>query len=95
MQEKKGETYKIKRQTHQVPQKVKDELKSFNSIKKKILEAMGEEELTVPQISEKIQMSKEETLYYIMSLLKFGMIQVIGIDDMDEYYIYKTQKTKK
>lgn len=95
MQEKKSETYKIKRQTYQITQKVKDELKSYNSVKRKILEVMGEEELSVPQISDKIKMSKEETLYYVMSLLKFGIIQVTGIDDMDEYYIYKASKTKK
>jgi len=92
MEKKKPDTYKIKRQTYQVPDKLKDELKVFNSIKKKILDAMGEEEITIPQISERIQMSKSETLYYVMSLLKFGMIQVIGIDDMDEYYIYKKKK---
>ncbi len=92
MEEKKGETFKIKRETHPVSQQAKDNLKTFNSVKKKILESLGEEGLTVPQIADKIQLGRAETLYYVMSLLKFGWIQVLGIDDRDEYYIYQVKK---
>ncbi|NCA80613.1 MAG: hypothetical protein EOM76_10610 [Sphingobacteriia bacterium] len=92
MEEKKANTYKIKRETSPVSQKAKDNLKHFNAIKKSILEAIGEEEVSVKQVAEKIKMSNDETLYYMMSLLKFGFIQVVGIDDMDEYYIYKIKK---
>jgi len=89
MEVKKSETFKIKRETHTVSQTAKDNLKSFNSIKKKILEAFGTEELNVPQVAEKIAMTKHETTYYVMTLLKFGMLQVVGIDDNDEFYTYK------
>ncbi len=89
MEVKKTETFKIKRETHQVSQAAKDNLKSFNSIKKKILEAFGNEELNVPQVASKIAMSKDETNYYVMTLLKFNMLQVVGIDDNDEFYTYK------
>jgi len=89
MEVKKTETFKIKRETHQVSQTTKDSLKAFNSIKKKILEAFGNEELNVPQVAEKIGMTKHETTYYVMTLLKFNMLQVVGIDDNDEFYTYK------
>lgn len=92
MEAKKPETYKIKRETHPVSQQAKDNLKTFNSIKKKILASLGEEGLTVPQIAEQIQMGRAETLYYVMSLLKFGWLQVLRLDDMDEYYIYQAKK---
>ncbi|MBN2776471.1 MAG: hypothetical protein JXR36_02445 [Bacteroidales bacterium] len=92
MEDKKRETFKIKRETHQVSQEVKDGLKAYNKIKKQIVEAIGDEELTIPQIAEKLSMSKPETLYYVMSLLKFGIVQTAGIDDMDEYYFYKLKK---
>jgi hypothetical protein len=92
MEDKKKETFKIKRETHTVSQEIKDNLKSYNQIKRKIVEAIGDEELSVPQIAEKIQMSKPDTLYYVMSLLKFGVVQTVGIDDMDEYYYYKLKK---
>jgi len=92
MEEQKNQTFRIKRETFQVSQEVKDQLKAYNSVKKKIIAAMGEDELNVPQISERIEMSKPDTLYYLMTLLKFGMVEVVGIDDMDEYYIYKLKK---
>lgn len=92
MEEKKTETFKIKRETHTVSQKTKDQLKAFNAVRKKILEAMGEEELNILDIAARINMSKDDTTYYVMSLLKFNMIQACGMDDMDEYYFYKIKK---
>ena len=92
MEEKTGSTFKIKRETHLVSQTVKDNLKSFNAIKKKIIEAFGNEELSIPQLAEKTGLSKEETMYYTMSFLKFGLIQTVRLDDADEYYFYKIKK---
>ena len=92
MEEKKKETFKIKRETHNVSQKTKDQLKAFNATRKKILEAIGDEELNMVNIASKINMSKDDTTYYVMSLLKFNMIQACGMDDMDEYYFYKIKK---
>ncbi len=92
MKEKTGSTFKIKRETYQVTQTAKDNLKSFNAIKKKIMEAFGDEEKTIPQLVEKTGLSKEETVYYTMSLLKFGLIQAVRLDDADEFYYYKIRK---
>ena len=85
----KRDTFKKKRETHEVPQAVKDNLKNYNAVKKQIITAFGDEELTVPQLAEKTGLSKSQVLYYVMSLLKFGVVQTVGIDDMDEFYIYK------
>ena len=92
MEAKNRETFKIKRESHPVSQQVRDQLKSYNAVKKSILEAIGDDELTVPQIAEKIKMNSADTLYYVMSLLKFNVLQVAGIDDMDEFYFYKIKK---
>jgi len=92
MEDKKQDTFRIKRETHQVSQQVKDNLKAYNQMKKKVIEAIGDEELNIPQIAEKLNISKSDTLYYVMSLLKFGVVQAAGIDDMDEYYFYKLKK---
>ncbi len=89
MELKKTETFKKKRETHEVSQKAKNNLKEYNSIKKKVLEAFGSEELNVPQVAEKIGMSKDETNYYVMTMLKFNMLQVVCMDDNDEFFIYK------
>jgi histidyl-tRNA synthetase len=92
MQENKRETFKIKRESYIVPQQLKDQLKTYNSVKKSIIVALGEEELNIPQIAEKINMNTTDTLYYVMSLLKFNIIQTARLDDMDEFYLYKIKR---
>ena len=54
--------------------------------------SLKEEGKTIPQIAEATELSSPETTYYLMTLLKFGDVEVEGIDDMDEYYIYKLKK---
>ena len=92
MEEKKSNTYKLKRESHQVSQQAKDNLKIYSAMKKKIMEAFGDEELTIPQLAEKTGLSRNETLYYAMSLLKFGILENVRLDDMDEFYLYKIRK---
>jgi len=89
MEEKKRDTFRIKRETHSISQKVKDQLKTYNAVKKSIIAAMGNEELNIPQIAEKINMNTADTMYYVMSLLKFNIIQTVRLDDKDEFYFYK------
>lgn len=88
----KGKTAKYLREKQGVSEHVKENLKAFNQIKRKISEALAEDELTVAQISEKIGMSRPDTLYHLMSLVKFGLVKVGQIDDMDEYFTYKLNK---
>ena len=92
METEKGKTYKYLRDKKEVPQEAKDNLKKFNSIKKSILEALKEEDLTIDQLSQKISIPKDEIVFYLMSMLKYGMIEKGSIDDMDEYFNYKIKK---
>ena len=82
-------TVLIMKEKRQVPQEVKDKLKSFIKIKKEILKALKQKKMSVPELSEIINMPMDKTLYYLMSLLKYGLVEVDGIDDMDEYFYYK------
>lgn len=75
-----------------IPQQAKDNLKEFNGIKKQMLDALKDEDLTVKQMSEKINMPTDEVVYYLMSLVKYGFVKTGEIDDMDEYYTYKLNK---
>lgn len=92
MSDSNRDTFKKKRETHEVSQAVKDNLKDYNAKKKQIVTAFGDEELTIPQLAEKTGLKKSQVLYFVMSLLKFGVVQTVGIDDMDEFYIYKIKK---
>jgi predicted transcriptional regulator len=88
----KGKTYKYLREKREVSEAAKENLKDFSRIKKSILEALRESDLTIDQLSQKITMPKHEVVFYLMTLLKYGLVQTGSIDDMDEYFYYKLKK---
>jgi len=90
--EAKTKTINIIKETRKVPTHVTEGRKKYVQIRKAIFEALKEEGKNIPQISEAIKLPIAETTYYLMSLLKFGDVAVEGVDDNDEYYIYKLKK---
>ena len=92
MEIEKGKTYKYLREKREVSQAAKDNLKQFIKIKKSILEHLDEGDLSVDELTKKLNMSKHEVVYYLMSLVKFGFVQIGAVDDMDSYYSYKLKK---
>ena len=90
--ETKTKTINKIKETRKVPTHVSENRKKYVQIRKAILEALKNEGKTIPQIAEVTQRPLPETTYYLMSMLKFGDIAVEGIDDMDEYFIYKLKK---
>lgn len=85
----KGKTAKYLRGKREVSSTVKENLKHFNQMKKALLSALKEENMTVPQLAEKMKMPASEVMYYLMSLQKFGFVETAEIDDNDEYFYYK------
>jgi hypothetical protein len=92
MESEKGKTAINLRKTREVPQELKDKLKEFNRIKKAIMEALKEGDLTINQLSQQLKMTKPDMVYYLMSLVKYGFVQTGEVDDMDEYFTYKLKK---
>jgi predicted transcriptional regulator len=92
MEIEKGKTAKYLREKQGVSQTAKDNLKEFNTIKKAILEALKESDLTIVELSQKLNISKADVVYYLMSLIKYGFVQTGEVDDMDEYFSYKLKK---
>lgn len=92
MEIEKGKTAKYLREKRPVSQEAKDNLKEFNSIKKTILDALTESDLTIVELTQKLNMPKHEVVYYLMSLIKYGFVQTGAVDDMDEYFSYKLKK---
>ena len=88
----KGKTTKYLRDKQGVPDYAKDNLKEFNRIKKELLAALVEKEMTIKELSESTQMSMADATYNVMTLVKYGLVQVGAIDDMDEYYTYKIKQ---
>ncbi|CAK7063193.1 MAG: ArsR family transcriptional regulator [Petrimonas sp.] len=92
MEAESGKTAKYLREKQGVPEHVKEELKEFNRIKRAITDTLKEGELTIAQLSEKLRMPKHDVMYYLMSLVKYGVVATGEIDDRDEYYLYKLVK---
>jgi DNA-directed RNA polymerase specialized sigma subunit len=89
MEVEKGKTFRYLREKREVSQAAKDNLKHFTRIKKDILDALKEKEMTIAELTEKLGMPTYEVVFYLMSLVKYGQVQTGSIDDMDEYFTYK------
>lgn len=88
-----GKTHRYLREKQGVPKKATEQLKEYNRIKRAIKKALEEGgELTVKQISEQLEMTLPDTVFYLMTLVKYGEVLVGELDDMDEYYTYKLNK---
>jgi predicted transcriptional regulator len=88
----KGKTFKYLREIRPVTETAKENLKNFNAIKKSILNALRENDMTVDQLTQELNMPKHEVFYYLMTLIKYGFAEKGAIDDMDEYFSYKLKK---
>ncbi len=87
-----GKTAKYLRDKQGIPEKAKENIKEFVRIKKALIDALKNGEMTIPQLSEKLSMSKEDVTFYLMTLIKYGDVAVGEIDDNDEYFTYKLNK---
>jgi predicted ArsR family transcriptional regulator len=92
MEIEKGKTYKYLREKREVTQAAKDNQKQFSKIKKSILELLQESDLTIEQLTQKLNMPKHEVVFYLMSLVKYGYVQTGEVDDKDAYFSYKLKK---
>ncbi len=85
-------TIDIVKKERQVPTTVKEGFRHFNRMKRAIRQALSEGPLTIPELSDKLSMSKDEATYYVMCLRKYGIITTGEQDDMDEYFFYHLKK---
>jgi len=85
-------TAKILKEKRPVPKEVTERLKYFTKTKKQILNALKEEDKTVPQLADELNIPPDEVMFQLMSLLKYGQVQTGEQDDMDEYFYYKIKK---
>lgn len=87
-----GRTIDVIKQKRKVSESVKQSIKDFTKIKKKILATMEEGQKSIPEIAEETGLSLNDVTYHLMTLQKFGFIEVSELDDMDEYFFYKLKK---
>ncbi|RLD44162.1 MAG: hypothetical protein DRI86_08170 [Bacteroidetes bacterium] len=95
MDVEKGKTAKFLKEKKPVEKQVMDQLKYFTKMKKSILKALADGDKTVPELSKVLEISSEECMYQLMSLIKYGYVRTGEIDDMDEYFKYQIISKKK
>jgi predicted transcriptional regulator len=87
-------TIDVMKAKRKVSQRVKDNIKAFNKLKKKILKSLETGEKTIPEIAKEMEDDIDVITYNLMTLLKYGFIEAGEIDDNDEYYYYKLKNKK-
>ena len=92
METEKGKTFRYLREKREIPEAAKENQKNFARIKKSILEALGENDMTIGQLTQKINIPRHDVVFYLMTLIKYGFVQTGEVDDMDEYFSYKLKK---
>lgn len=92
MEIEKGKTFKYLREKREVSKAAKENLKQFTRIRKVMVDALKEKDMTIDELTNKLEMPKHEIVYYLMTLVKYGNVEVGTIDDMDEYYSYKLKR---
>jgi predicted DNA-binding ArsR family transcriptional regulator len=95
MTAKKNRTFVEAKKIHDINERARQSSKQFKDIKKSITKLLEEGPKTIPQISETLNMPADKITYHLMTCRKYGGIEVMGIDDMDEYYLYGISKEIK
>ncbi len=90
-QKEKGEekklTVKILRETRKPSKEALNRLKEQNKIRKAIMEALKSEPKTIPELASELNMDSSVVMWYVMTMIKYGLIEV-G-EEEDDYYKYK------
>ena len=58
-------------------------------MKDRILAILKEENKTVPEVAEAIGAPEYETVYWMMAMRRYGMIEETGRPDVDGYFKYE------
>jgi len=86
---KKNKTIDFIKKKRSVDARVKENLKTTSRIQRMILKSVQSGPRTIPQIAEETELEQHIITYHLMTLIKYGKIEVDSLDDMDEFYLYR------
>ena len=89
MKDKHNRTFAEAKKIRGVSEQALEKSKNFREIRKLIHKSIKTEAKTIPQIAAEINLPPETVTFNLMTCRKYGQIDVAGIDDMDEYFLYK------
>jgi predicted Rossmann fold nucleotide-binding protein DprA/Smf involved in DNA uptake len=78
----------------EVPAGLREQVKETARVEKAIREALAEGPLTVPAIAGKTGLPPDEVMYHLMTMRKFGRVEVVEDDDVDDYYEYTLKEAE-
>jgi len=70
-------------------------MKDFPQIWKSIMADISEDPKTIPQIAASLQQPSELVTWHLMTMNKYYIVESAGIDDNDEYFLYKLKNQAK
>ena len=89
-----SKTIDVMKEKRKVSEQVRNNIKAFNKLKRKILKSLEAGQKTIPEIAKEIEDDIDVITYNLMTLLKYGFIEAGELDDDDEYYYYKLKNKK-
>jgi 16S rRNA U1498 N3-methylase RsmE len=92
-QKKEKGTISYIKEKRTVPEEVKEKSKKFAKLKRTIRSALESGPKTIPQIAEITNLPLDVVTYNVMTLQKFGQLEISDVDE-DEYYFYELPKKK-
>ena len=87
-------TIDVMKGKRKVSEDLKNSIKAFNKLKKKILKSLESGEKTIPEIAKEMEDDIDTITYNLMTLMKYGFIEAGELNDDDEYYYYKLKNKK-
>jgi predicted transcriptional regulator len=85
----------LRKQHETTVQKAQELLKTQQSARKKLRQAMEAGPLTVPGLASATGIPSHEVLWHIAAMKKYGLVEEAGMDDAKEYYLYTLSKGSK
>ena len=89
MKEKNKRTFVGAKKARGVSEKARQRSKAFRETRKLILKSIESVPKTIPQIAAEINLPAGTVTFNLMTCRKYGQVEVAGLDDMDEYFLYK------
>jgi predicted Rossmann fold nucleotide-binding protein DprA/Smf involved in DNA uptake len=82
----------LRKQHEPSAKKAQELLKSQQTDRKKLLQAMKAGPSSVPQLTSATGIPTHEVLWHVAAMKKYGLVEEAGMDDADEYYLYRLTK---
>ncbi|MEW5721346.1 MAG: hypothetical protein AB1817_22150 [Chloroflexota bacterium] len=70
-------------------------LRAQQQVRKTLQHALQDAARSVPQLAEQTGISAHDVLWHIAAMKKYGLVEETGLDEANEYYLYKLSKEAK